>query len=71
MKNDRWLNADECAEYFGLKRKDGTPNRRRFLERVACKPDFPKPLWVGNEKKWKLSELEDHADELRRVGQAA
>lgn len=72
---DRWLCADECATYFGLKPARRTrgdaeieiPNRRGFLQRLASLPDFPKPLTIGNEKKWKLSELEEWADEQRRA----
>lgn len=68
----RWLSADECADYFGLRPcKDGKPNRRGFLERLACKPGFPAPLVIGNMKSWKLSELEEWADEQRRVNRAA
>lgn len=69
---DRWLCADECATYFGLKPlKCGKPNRRGFLTRLAPLPGFPRPLVVGNEKKWKLSELDEWADEERRVNRAA
>ncbi len=72
MAGDRWLNADECADYFGLRRtKKGEPNRRGFLERISCRPDFPKPLVIGNEKVWKFSEVEECALEWRRVSQAA
>lgn len=68
MKNDRWLCADECATYFGLKPlKSGKPNRRGFLERLAARPDFPRPIKIGDEKKWKLSEIEDWAEDYRRA----
>lgn len=71
VKDDRWLNSDACAEHFGLRqvRRGGkmVPNRRGFLERFAALPGFPKPLSVGGEKRWKLSELDEWADELRRV----
>lgn len=66
-KEDRWLNADEAATYFGLKPlKCGKPNRRGFLERIAAQPDFPRPLTIGNQKTWKLSELEEWAEDYRR-----
>ncbi len=69
---DRWLNSDECAEHFGLRRtKAGKPNRRGFLERLAALPGFPRPLVIGGEKRWKLSELDDWADEQRRATRAA
>lgn len=69
---DRWMCADECAKYFGLRpTKKGEPNRRGFLERIACRPSFPKPLMVGNEKKWSYNEVHAWALEERRVTQAA
>lgn len=73
---DKWLNSDECADYFGMRKVkrgklDGLPNRRGFLERFASLPGFPKPLCVGGEKRWKLSELEEWADEQRRASRAA
>ncbi len=68
MKQDRWLNTDDCATHFGLRpTRAGKPNRRGFLERVASVPSFPKPLVIGGEKHWKLSELEEWADEQRRA----
>ena len=66
VAGDRWLNADAAAVYLGLV-ANGKPNRRRFLEIVACRPDFPKPLAIGNQKSWKKSELDDWADEQRRA----
>lgn len=67
-----WLNSAECAEYFGLYRKNGEPNRRGFLERLAALPGFPKPLALPDgEKRWKLSEIEEWADEARRTNRAA
>jgi hypothetical protein len=72
MKNDRWLNSDECADHFGLRRlKNGKPNRRGFLERMASLPGFPAPLIINGEKRWKLSELDEWADEQRRRNRAA
>lgn len=69
---DRWLCADECAGYFGLKPlKCGKPNRRYFLENIAARQDFPRPLVFGKEKKWKQSEVEDWAEDYRRANQAA
>lgn len=65
ITGDRWLSADSCAVYLGLLTK-GEPNRRGFLERVACRSSFPKPLIIGNEKKWKKSEVEQWADDERR-----
>lgn len=66
VQGDRWLNADACAVYLGMVTPKGDPNRRGFLERVACRPDFPKALELGNQKAWKKSEVDDWADDQRR-----
>lgn len=72
VQGDRWLNADACAVYLGLRpTKKGEPNRRGFLERIACKPGFPQPLEHGVEKVWKKSEIDEWADEQRRLNRAA
>ena len=71
VAGDRWLNADACAVYLGMVTAKGEPNRRGFLERFAALPSFPKPLVIGGEKHWKLSEIEDWADEQRRSSRAA
>lgn len=64
VAGDRWLNADAAAVYLGLI-ANGKPNRRRFLERIACLPDFPKPNPRTNS--WKKSELDEWAEEQRRA----
>lgn len=66
-----WLNSADCAEHFGMQRRNGEPNRRGFLERLASKPGFPAPLVINGEKHWKLSELDEWADEQRRANRAA
>jgi len=72
VHGDRWLSADACAVYLGLRpTKKGEPNRRGFLERVACKPDFPKPLVIGEERTWKKSEVDEWAEDQRRASRAA
>lgn len=72
MGNDRWLNSDSCATHFDLRpTKAGKPNRRGFIERMASLPGFPKPLVINGEKHWKLSELDEWADEQRRATRAA
>lgn len=71
VHGDRWLNADACAVYLGMVTPKGEPNRRGFLERVACRPDFPKPLELGQQKTWKKSEVDEWADEQRRASRAA
>jgi hypothetical protein len=65
VAGDRWLNADAAAVHLGLVSPSGKPNRRRFLERIACLPDFPKPNPRTNS--WKKSELDEWAEEQRRA----
>jgi hypothetical protein len=64
VAGDRWLSADACAVYLGMLTPQGKPNRRGFLERVACRPDFPKPNTVT--RSWKKSEVDDWAMNQRR-----
>lgn len=71
VAGDRWLNADACAVYLGMVTPKGEPNRRGFLERVACKPDFPAPLEIGAQKAWKKSEVDEWAEDQRRISRAA
>lgn len=66
---DCWLSADACAVFLGLTTPAGKPNRRGFLERVAVRGSFPRPLLIGNEKKWKKSEVDQWADDERRIQQ--
>lgn len=64
IQGDRWLSADACAVFLGMLTPKGSPNRRGFLERVACRPDFPKPNPVT--RSWKKSEVDDWAMNQRR-----
>jgi len=64
VTGDRWLSADACAVFLGMVTPAGKPNRRGFLERVACRPDFPKANPVT--RSWKKSEVDDWANEQRR-----
>jgi hypothetical protein len=66
VAGDRWLNADACAVYLGMVTPAGKPNRRGFLERVQCKPDFPAPLVIGGHKAWRKSEVDRWADDQRK-----
>ena len=65
VAGDRWLSADAAAVYLGRVSPRGMPNRRGFLERVACRPDFPKPNPVT--RSWKKSELDEWAMNQRRA----
>jgi len=67
IEGERWLSADSCAVLLGLTTPEAKANRRGFLERVACRPSFPTPLQIGNEKKWKRSELLKWADDQRKI----
>lgn len=64
VAGDRWLNADACAVHLGMLTPDGKPNRRGFLERIACRPEFPKPNPVT--RSWRKSELDEWAQEQQR-----
>jgi hypothetical protein len=64
VAGDRWLCADACALYLGMVTPKGSPNRRGFLERVACRPDFPTPNPIT--KSWKKSEVDEWAMNQRR-----
>jgi hypothetical protein len=64
VAGDRWLSADACAVYLGMVTPAGKPNRRGFLERVSCRPDFPKANQVT--RSWKKSEVDEWATEQRR-----
>jgi hypothetical protein len=64
VAGDRWLSADACAVYLGMVTSSGKCNRRGFLERVACRPDFPKANPVT--RSWKKSEVDNWASEQRR-----
>lgn len=48
-----WMNADACAAFLG------GIKRRTFLEKIACRPDFPEPSKVlGSVKLWKRAEVD-------------
>lgn len=64
VAGDRWLSADACAVYLGMLTPQGKPNRRGFLERVACRTDFPKPNTIT--RSWKKSEVDLWAMNQRR-----
>lgn len=71
IAGDRWLSPDSCAVFLGLTTADDKPNHRGFLERVACRPSFPAPLVIGNEKKWRKTEVDRWAEDERRINRAA
>lgn len=66
VQGDRWMNADACALHLGMVTPKGKINRRGFQERIACRPDFPKPLQIGTEKKYRKSEVDEWAENQRK-----
>lgn len=65
VAGDRWLSAEACAVYIG------GIKRRTFLEKIACRPDFPAPAKVlGTTKVWRKSEV-DAWIERQRASRAA
>lgn len=57
VTGDRRISADACAVFLGMITPKGSPNRHGFLERVACRPDFPKSNPVT--RSWKKSEMDE------------
>lgn len=70
-KDGEWLNADACAFLLGMVTPKGLVNRRGFLERVAVRGSFPKPLQLGGEKKWRRAEVVRWAEDEAKISQAA
>lgn len=69
IEGDRWLSADGCAAFLGLFKPDGSANRRRFLERIANRPDFPARNPVTGA--WKKSEVDRWATNQARLSRVA
>jgi predicted DNA-binding transcriptional regulator AlpA len=64
IAGDRWLSASGCAALMDIK-------KRTFLERIACRPDFPAASKIlGNQRVWLKSEVNQWI-ESRRVNRAA
>ena len=62
------LKTYHAKRHFGVTAEPkGKVNRRGFLERVAVRTSFPKPLQLGGEKKWKREEVAMWAEAERRV----
>ena len=54
----RLWTADGCAQYLGY-------SKSHFLQKIACRPDFPRPHQVGDGDKgrrWKASDVIDWVD---------
>lgn len=70
-KDGEWLCADAVAFVLGMVTPDGKINRRGFLNRVAVRGSFPKPLKLGGEKKWRRADVLRWADDEARITRAA
>ncbi len=66
-RDGEWLCADACAFLLGMLTPKGSVNRRGFLERVAVRTSFPKPLKLGGEKKWKRADVVRWAEDEARI----
>jgi predicted DNA-binding transcriptional regulator AlpA len=57
---DRWIDVVEVAAMLGFK-------PRYVLEKVACRPDFPKPMRIDGtgHPRWKASEVNVWAEKQR------
>ena len=64
VAGDRWLSAEACAAHLGMFTPKGGVNKRGFLERVQCRPDFPKMNPVT--KSWRKSEVDLWASDLAK-----
>ena len=54
----RLWTADSCAQYLGY-------SRSHFLQKIACRPDFPRPHQVGDGDKgrrWKAADVIEWVD---------
>lgn len=68
---DVWLCADSTAVALGMFTPKGLPNRRGFLENVACQPGFPAGVQIGNQKKYRKSAVMEWAEEEARAASRA
>lgn len=60
VAGDPWLSAESCAAFIG------GIKRRTFLEKIACRTDFPAPAKVlGTTKVWRKSEVNAWLDRQR------
>lgn len=70
-RDAKWLNADACAFILGLTNREGKVNRRAFLERVAVRTTFPKPMVIGAKKLWKREAVVMWAEDEARISRAS
>lgn len=70
-RDAEWLSADACAFILGLTTRGGKINRRAFLERVAVRSSFPKPMAIGSKKLWNREAVVAWADDEARISRAS
>jgi hypothetical protein len=70
-RDAEWLNADACAFILGLTTREGKINRRAFLERVAVRSSFPKPMAIGARKLWNREAVVSWAEDEARINRAS
>ena len=63
---DGWLDAEQCAVVLGMFTPKGRPSKLGFLRRVACQPDFPRPMQIGQHRAWRKAEVDQWAMNQRR-----
>jgi predicted DNA-binding transcriptional regulator AlpA len=63
--NATWLDAEAAGRMIGY-------DARQFRERIACRPDFPKPTRIGGvgHPRWNAAEVNDwmHAERDKSRG---
>lgn len=71
-RNAELLDADACAFLLCLRGKDGSISRRAFLERVAVKGSFPKPVTIPDVgKRWRREDVVRWAEDEARIAAKA
>lgn len=68
---DAYLSADATAVFLGMFTPAGKPNRRGFLERIACRPDFPAGVTLGAQTVWRKSKVDEWMTEQERIASRA
>lgn len=70
-RDAEWLCADACAFILGLTTRTGKVNRRAFLERIAVRSSFPKPMLLGAKRLWRRADVVRWADDEAKISRAA
>ncbi|SBV37793.1 conserved hypothetical protein [uncultured Stenotrophomonas sp.] len=70
-RDAEWLNADACAFLLGMTTPAGKINRRGFLERIAVRESFPRPMRLGTQKRWRREDVARWADDEAKISRAA